>query len=78
MAITDDVRTAIEEAIPGARVQVSGGGGHFEIEVVSEVFAGKRLLDKKRLVYRAITHLMSGADAPVHAVDSMRCLTPAD
>ncbi len=70
------VQAAILGAMPGATVTVGGGGGHFQIEVVSDLFAGKTLLQKQRLVYAAITELMRGDDAPVHAVDSMRCLTP--
>jgi acid stress-induced BolA-like protein IbaG/YrbA len=76
MSITEQMTAAIEENIPGAQVQVSGGGGHFEIHVVSDQFAGKRLLAKQRLVYSAIKHLMAGDNAPVHAIDRMVCETP--
>ena len=76
MSITEEVKAAILSAIPDADVAVSGGGGHFEIEVVSPVFAGKRILEQQRLVYSAITHLMAGDAAPVHAVDRMVCRTP--
>lgn len=74
--IPDAARKAIEAAIPGAIVSVEGGGGHFRIDVVSDVFAGKTLLQKQRLVYSAITELMRGADAPIHAVDSLQCRLP--
>jgi len=30
------------------------------------------MLESQRLVYSAITHLMSGNQPPVHAVDSLR------
>ncbi len=76
MSIEDEVKQAIEDAIPGAIASVVGGGGHFEIEVVSDAFAGKRILEQQRLVYSAITHLMAGDAAPVHAVDRMVCKTP--
>src|SRR5437762_14221528 len=39
--------------------------------VTSSEFAGKSSLDKQRLVYGAITHLMTGDAPPVHAVDSL-------
>ena len=55
-----------------ADVLVSGGGGHYSIEVTSKVFAGKNRVESQRLVYAAITHLMRGDMAPVHAVDSLR------
>lgn len=76
MSIEEQARQAIEEAIPGAKVSVTGGGGHFEIQVVSEAFEGKRLLARQRMVYAAITPLMAGTDAPMHAVDRMVCDTP--
>tara|TARA_B100000530_G_C15625041_1_gene355958 strand:+ start:280 stop:510 length:231 start_codon:yes stop_codon:yes gene_type:complete len=76
MSIEEEVKQAIESAIPGAIASVVGGGGHFEIEVVSDAFAGKRILEQQRLVYSAITHLMAGDTAPVHAVDRMVCKTP--
>ena len=76
MSIEEQVKTAIEEAIDGSTARVSGGGGHFEIEVTSEQFAGKRILEQQRLVYSAIAHLMAGDAAPVHAVDRMVCKTP--
>jgi acid stress-induced BolA-like protein IbaG/YrbA len=66
------LRDAIAAKIEGARVEVSGGGGHYEITVVAPAFAGKSMLESQRLVYGAITHLMQGERAPVHAVDSLR------
>lgn len=76
MSIIEQMTAAIEEKMPGAEVNVTGGGGHFEIHVVSEMFAGKRLVQKQRLVYSAITHLMAGDNAPVHAIDRMTCELP--
>lgn len=72
----DAIRTRILQAIPGAAVEVDGGGGHFVISVVSEQFEGKRTLQRKRMVYSAITDLMDGHDAPVHAVDRLETRTP--
>ena len=71
-SITDAIREAIVAAIADADVLVSGGGGHFSIEVTSAVFAGKTRVDSQRLVYGAIAHLMKGDLAPVHAVDTLR------
>lgn len=75
-SIPDAIERAIKEKIADAKVEVRGGGGHFEISVVSTVFAGKSTLEKHRLVLGAIAHLMKGDDAPVHAVDSLKTLTP--
>ncbi len=71
-SITDAIREAIVAAIADADVLVSGGGGHFSIEVTSSVFAGKNRVESQRLVYGAIAHLMKGDMAPVHAVDTLR------
>ena len=76
MNIEQEVKDAIENAIEGAVANVEGGGGHFVIDVISDQFAGKRLLEKQRLVYSAIAHLMAGDAAPVHAVDQMTCRLP--
>ena len=75
-SVTEAAKLAIEEKIPGAIVEVTGAGGHFNIVVVSEVFAGKSMVGSQRLVYGAITHLMKGDMAPIHAVDSLKTRTP--
>lgn len=75
-SIPDAVREAIVAKIPDAQVVVEGGGGHFTIEVVSPVFAGKGMLESQRLVLGSIKHLMAGDQAPVHAVDSLKTRAP--
>ena len=75
-SVIDALREAIERQIPDARAEVSGGGGHYTIEVTSPVFAGKNMLQSHRMVYSAITDLMKGDKAPVHAVDSLKTRTP--
>ena len=65
------IRSVIESALPGTRAEVQGGGGHFTISVVGPVFLGKSMLEQQRLVYGAITELMRGDDAPIHAVDKL-------
>jgi acid stress-induced BolA-like protein IbaG/YrbA len=71
------IREAIEGAIPGARALVRcASPGHFEIEVTAEAFAGRPRVKQHQMVYAAITPLMSGDAAPVHAVDRLDCLTP--
>ena len=75
-SVIDALREAIEKEIPNAQAEVSGGGGHFSIDVVSPAFEGKNMLASQRLVYSAIAHLMQGETAPVHAVDSLKTRTP--
>ena len=76
-SVIDALSEAIESKIPNSRAAVRGGGGHFTIEVTSPVFAGMGMLESQRLVYDAIRHLMSGEDAPVHAIDRLETKTPA-
>jgi acid stress-induced BolA-like protein IbaG/YrbA len=76
-SVVDALREAIEKQIPGSSAEVSGGGGHFTIEVTSSAFAGRSMLENQRMVYSAIAHLMNGDAPPVHAVDSLKTRTPA-
>ena len=69
--VASAIRSAIEEKLPGARVEVSGGGGHYSLSVIASEFAGKSMLASQRLVYGAIAHLMTGDRAPIHAVDTL-------
>ena len=72
-----DLQRSIEAAIPGARVEVNPASpGHFEIRVVSEVFADRSRVQQQQLVYGAIAHLMKGDAAPVHAIDRLLTETP--
>ena len=75
-SVIDTIEKAIGDALPAAKIEVSGGGGHFSITVESALFAGKSMLQSQRLVYSAIAHLMAGDSAPVHAVDSLVTKTP--
>ncbi len=71
-SITDAIRDSIVKALPDAKVEATGGGGHFTIAVESAAFAGKSMLESQRLVYAAIAHLMKGDMAPIHAVDTLK------
>ena len=75
-SVIDALIDAIERQIPASRAEVNGGGGHFNIEVTSPVFADKNKLESQRMVYGAITDLMKGDRAPVHTVDSLKTRTP--
>lgn len=75
--IAEQIRSAIAEALPGAEIDVrTASPGHYEISVTSEAFAGQSRVRQHQLVYGAITELMSGDAAPVHAVDRLECRTP--
>jgi len=75
-SVEDAITSAIKAQLPDAVVEVSGGGGHWRIDVVSTAFAGKSMLQQQRLVLAAIKHLINGANPPVHAVDVLTTRTP--
>ena len=75
--ISGDLRGRIEAAIEGAEVTVQAGGpGHYEIRVVSSAFEGLNRVKQQQLVYGAISELMAGNSAPVHAIDKLECVVP--
>jgi acid stress-induced BolA-like protein IbaG/YrbA len=75
--VVEDLQGAIADALPGAEIEVkAAGSGHFEVKVVSEVFAGKSRVAQQQTVYGAIAHLMKGDAAPVHAIDKLETLVP--
>ena len=53
-SIPDAITDGIKAKIPDAVVTVSGGGGHYTIDVVSPVFEGKSMLESQRLVLGSI------------------------
>jgi stress-induced morphogen len=69
------IRSAIAAQVAEADIEVqSHGGGHFSVMVSSAIFRGRSMLESHRLVYAAIAPLLSGPAAPVHAIDSLRCV----
>jgi stress-induced morphogen len=56
VALTDDVKTLIERALPGSAVEVidEGGGDHLRVQVTASQFEGLSLIDQHRLVKNAV------------------------
>jgi len=72
---TDDLKQRIEQALPGADVQVedlNGTGDHFRAEVVSERFEGLSRIEQHKLVYDVFGNEIGG---PIHAL-SLKTSTP--
>jgi len=70
---TADIKQMIGAGIENAEVNVSGDGSHFEAIVVSEVFGGKSLLEKQKMVYATLEDsITSGA---IHAL-TIKAYTP--
>jgi acid stress-induced BolA-like protein IbaG/YrbA len=68
------VAQLIRQGIPGAEVQVSGDGSHFDAVVVSEVFEGLTPIKKQRLVMDTVKPQIASGE--LHAL-SIKTLTPA-
>ena len=70
MSLAQQMKEAIERAVPEARATVEFlGGGHYEIDVLASSFEGKSRVQRQRMVYEAIAPWMGGDGAPVHAID---------
>ena len=59
----EEIRSRIESALPGALVTVqdmTGGGDHYQVEVVSEAFAGVAPVQRHRMVYAPLKDVLGG------------------
>lgn len=74
--VARELQRAIGAAIADAQVEVAAAApGHFEVTVRAAAFAKLSRVKQQQLVYRAIAHLMHGANPPVHAIDKMTTAT---
>lgn len=71
----DEVRAAIQAAIPGCQVAVEGEGCSFSAVVVSEAFQGLSLVKRQQLVLAAVKEWL--ATGALHAI-SMKTYTPEE
>jgi acid stress-induced BolA-like protein IbaG/YrbA len=70
--LSSEIKQRIETTIPGAQVEVTQGGDrHYALTVISNAFNGLSQVKQQQLVYSAITDLMAGDNAPIHAIDRM-------
>lgn len=78
MVSPDQVQSMIRTGLPDAEVQVqdlTGGGDHYQVVVVSALFEGKTLVQRHQLVYRTLQQAMSSE--AIHAL-TMKTYTPHD
>ncbi|MGB3493538.1 MAG: BolA/IbaG family iron-sulfur metabolism protein [Elainellaceae cyanobacterium] len=76
MVSPDQVKSMIQAGIPEAEVQVqdlTGGGDHYQVIVISPAFEGKRPVQRHQLVYRSVQQAMS--TEAIHAL-SIKTYTP--
>lgn len=67
------VARLIRNGLPGAEVEVTGDGSHFEAVVVSDVFSGLTPIKKQRLVMDTVKAQIASGE--LHAL-SIKTLTP--
>jgi acid stress-induced BolA-like protein IbaG/YrbA len=69
----NQVKQLLCAGLPGAQVEVTGDGRHFEATIVSSIFEGKSLLQRHRLVMATVRDEIA-SDA-LHAL-SLNTKTP--
>lgn len=68
-----EIARRIEEALPGARAEVSGADAHFSATIVSAAFAGKTRVEQHQMIYALFREEMT--TQAIHAL-ALRTLTP--
>jgi stress-induced morphogen len=77
MSINQTIQDIIIEKITDAQVTVKNTGqGHFSLVVTTQEFVEKNMLARHKSVMSAIAPLMSGPNAPVHAIDNLITMLP--
>jgi stress-induced morphogen len=77
MVNPDQVKAAIGRALPDASVEVedlTGGGDHLQVKVVSSAFTGLNRIKQHQLVYGALRQEL--ASEAIHAL-ALQTSTPA-
>ncbi len=70
----EDIAELIKSGVPDCEVEVDGDGTHFTAIIVSNVFAGKNMVQQHQLVYGALGDKMGGE---IHAL-SIQTYTPEE
>jgi acid stress-induced BolA-like protein IbaG/YrbA len=65
MVTPEQIKTWLTAGLPGAEIDVTGDGHHFEATVVWSEFAGSSMLQQHRRVYDALGTRMGGE---IHAL----------
>lgn len=59
LAVLNPVSLEIQDdSAKHAGHKAAGGGGHFQVAIVSDAFAGKSTIERHRMVYQALDDLM--------------------
>lgn len=71
MASLAEIKSLIEQALPGSEVVVTdltGGGDHLSIVVAAPQFAGKGLLVQHQMIHAALRHKLAPVSQEIHAL----------
>ena len=77
MITPEEIKTALEKALPGSTVEtrdLTGGGDHWQVIIVSPAFEGKGLLEQHRLVNEILKAEIG--DQRIHAL-ALKTFSPA-
>ncbi|HEX9144542.1 MAG TPA: BolA family transcriptional regulator [Candidatus Binatia bacterium] len=77
MITPEEIKTTLEKALPGSTVEtrdLTGGGDHWQVIIVSPAFEGKGLLEQHRLVNEVLKAEIG--DQRIHAL-ALKTFTPA-
>ena len=67
MTLAEEIRSLVSKAIPDSEITVqdmTGGGDHFEVIVLSSAFRGKSLMEQHQMVHAVLEELKD----KIHAV----------
>jgi acid stress-induced BolA-like protein IbaG/YrbA len=70
-----EIEQLIASGLACEHLEVTGDGRHWNAHIVSEAFAGKRLIQRHQMVYATLGGRM--ATDEIHAL-SMKTLTPSE
>lgn len=76
MISPDEIKSTLDKALPGATIEIqdlTGGGDHFQVWIVSQSFEVKSLVDQHQMVYGALKEAL-GSER-IHAL-ALKTYTP--
>ena len=76
MVTPEQIKNTLEPALPGSTIEMqdlTGGGDHWQVFIVSPAFEGKGLIEQHQMVYAALKEEMG--DQRIHAL-ALKTFTP--
>jgi acid stress-induced BolA-like protein IbaG/YrbA len=76
MISPEEIKATLEQALPGSTIEMqdlTGGGDHWQVFIVSSAFEGKGLVEQHQMVYGALKEAMG--DQRIHAL-ALKTYTP--